>query len=302
MDNYVHDNNNPNVPTAGGAAAGPVGTGMSISGGRDDTIIGNRFIDNDAWGLVLVPYLDSGAPCTGGTMNEPTSGRCLFDDWGDAVLDNTFADDGGYGHPTNGDIGWVNYESGHPTPCFSGNTDSTGTLTTSPSGLQFDHPSCTGEAVNANGNTELLLEEQCDLGPARYGATASCPSGPYPHMTEISNGLHALPAAKLLPTMPHPCSGVAPNPWCSGMVIKPGRCIASHSVSIPLSLAVGEQLTSVTVEVAGNHLTFQRHRSELRVALGGARHQQVVKLKISEVLNVRHISERFSFTELYRRC
>ena len=32
MDNYVHDNNNPNVPAAGAAAAGPVGTGMSLEG------------------------------------------------------------------------------------------------------------------------------------------------------------------------------------------------------------------------------------------------------------------------------
>ena len=31
MHNYVHDNNNPNVPSAGAAAAGPVGTGMSVT-------------------------------------------------------------------------------------------------------------------------------------------------------------------------------------------------------------------------------------------------------------------------------
>ncbi len=37
MHNYVHDNNNPNVPSAGSAAAGPVGTGMSVSGARNDT-------------------------------------------------------------------------------------------------------------------------------------------------------------------------------------------------------------------------------------------------------------------------
>ena len=32
MHNYVHDNNNPNVPAAGSAAAGPVGTGISAAG------------------------------------------------------------------------------------------------------------------------------------------------------------------------------------------------------------------------------------------------------------------------------
>src|ERR1700756_3396234 len=61
--NYVHDNNNPNVPASGSAAAGPVGTGMSVSGGRFDTIMDNRFVNNDAWGMILVPSLDSGKPC-----------------------------------------------------------------------------------------------------------------------------------------------------------------------------------------------------------------------------------------------
>src|SRR5205085_3566409 len=41
MDNFVHDNNNPNVPASGGAAAGPTGTGMTISGGRNDTGMDN---------------------------------------------------------------------------------------------------------------------------------------------------------------------------------------------------------------------------------------------------------------------
>ncbi len=36
--NWVHDNNNPNVPSAGSAALGPVGTGIVVSGGRFDTI------------------------------------------------------------------------------------------------------------------------------------------------------------------------------------------------------------------------------------------------------------------------
>ena len=39
--NYVHDNNNPNVPEAGTAGQGPVGTGMTLSGGRNDTVMDN---------------------------------------------------------------------------------------------------------------------------------------------------------------------------------------------------------------------------------------------------------------------
>ncbi len=130
MHNYVHDNNNPNIPSAGSAAAGPVGTGMSVSGGRNDTVMDNRFVNNDAWGVIIVNYPDSGKPCTGGTYNSPLLGKksCLFDEWGDAVLHNTFTDNGGYGNPTNGDFEQLNFES-HPSDCFSGNVDTPGSLT-----------------------------------------------------------------------------------------------------------------------------------------------------------------------------
>src|SRR5450755_2678326 len=130
MDNDVHDNNNPTVPSAGAAAAGPVGTGMSVSGGRNDTIMGNRFVDNDAWGVIFATYPDSGKPCTGGTPNSPPLGKgsCLYDEWGDALVDNTFSDNGSYGNPTNGDFEQFNFES-HPSDCFSGNVDTAGSLT-----------------------------------------------------------------------------------------------------------------------------------------------------------------------------
>ena len=129
MHNYVHDNNNPNIPSAGSAAAGPVGTGMSVSGGRNDTVMDNRFVNNDAWGVIIVNYPDSGKPCTGGTYNSPLLGKksCLFDEWGDAVLHNTFTHNGGYGNPTNGDFEQLNFES-HPSDCFSGNVDTAGSL------------------------------------------------------------------------------------------------------------------------------------------------------------------------------
>ncbi|MCA1682883.1 MAG: nucleotidyltransferase family protein [Actinobacteria bacterium] len=134
MHNYVHDNNNPDVPSSGLAAAGPVGTGISVSGGRNDTIIDNRFVNNDAWGVIFVPFSDSGPPCTGGTANLPSPGGCLYDEWGDALFDNAFSHNGAYRHPTNGDFAALNLESGHPTSCAHGNTDAGGTFTSSPAG------------------------------------------------------------------------------------------------------------------------------------------------------------------------
>ena len=62
MHNYVHNNNNPNSPAAGSAAAGPYGTGMTVSGARNVTVMDNTFSDNGAWGTLFVPYPDSGTP------------------------------------------------------------------------------------------------------------------------------------------------------------------------------------------------------------------------------------------------
>jgi hypothetical protein len=209
MHNYVHDNNNPNVPAAGSAAAGPVGTGMSVSGGRNDTIMDNSFAHNNAWGVIFVPYPDSGPPCTGGTNNSPTPGSCLYDEWGDALIGNTFAGNGAYGHPTNGDFAELNFEGGHPTNCSSGNIEQGGgAIKSSPSSLP---QSCDGTPAAANPNASFLLEVLCDsqvqLVP---GVPTICPSGQYPRSTQIV--MHPLPSG--LKTMPHPCAGVPANPWC----------------------------------------------------------------------------------------
>jgi hypothetical protein len=214
MDNYVHDNNNPNVPSAGSAAAGPVGTGMSVSGGRNDTIMHNRFANNDAWGMIVLSYPDSGPPCTGGTLNFPLlgNGSCLYDPSGNAVLDNTFSHNGSFGHPTNGDIATLNLEAGNPTNCFRGNIDkASGSATTSPAGLEQSHPRCDGSSTPANVNPPFLGEVLCDsqvsLTP---GQPPSCPTGQYPRRMRVI--MHPLPTD--LRTMPNPCRGVPANPWC----------------------------------------------------------------------------------------
>jgi hypothetical protein len=219
IDNYVHDNNNPNVPSAGSAAAGPVGTGMSISGGHNDTVMHNRFVNNHAWGVIMVPYVDSGGPCTGGTPGGLGPGSCLFDPWGNAVLNNTFSHNGSYGHPSNGDIAQLNLESGHPTSCFRGNKHpGGGPAITSPSDLQSTHSHCNGKPAAANPNTvflsEVLCNSQVELNP---GQPPACPTGQYPRRTHVT--MHALPTN--LRTMPRPCANVPYNPWCPAPHSKP---------------------------------------------------------------------------------
>ncbi len=208
--NFVHDNNNPNVPAAGSAAAGPVGTGMSVSGGRNDTITGNRFVHNKAWGVILVSYPDSGPPCTGGTPGFLGKGSCLYDDWGNSLAGNSFSDNGGYGNPTNGDFDQLNFEP-HPSDCYGANTNRAGSLTPEAAKLQQASPTCTSSPVAPNLNIPFLNEVLCDS-QVQLAGFGCQPGDHYPRATHIV--MHKLP--RRLPTMPNPCAGVPTNPWCSG--------------------------------------------------------------------------------------
>jgi hypothetical protein len=211
MDNYVHDNNNPNVPSTGAAALAPVGTGMSVSGGRNDTIMRNRFVNNGAWGTIFIPFPDSGKPCTGGTRNSPLLGKgsCLFDESGDALLNNSFTHNGFFKNPTNGDFEQQNLTNGHPTNCYSGNTDTAGSLNAQSAKLEQSYPKCDGSAVAANFNLPFLNQIVCDT-QAKVPPFGCQPGNHYPRRTRVV--MHPLP--KGLKTMPNPCKGVPKNPWC----------------------------------------------------------------------------------------
>jgi len=211
MHNWVHDNNNPNVPALGSAAAGPVGTGISLSGARNDTIMDNLFQNNGAWGTILVPYPDSGPPCTGGTL---TPVACLYDEYGDAVIGNTYEHNGFFANPTNGDIAAANFEP-DATDCFRGNVEfGGGAATTSPPGAQALYPSCTGQTVLPDLNPLFVDEVACDsqsvsIGPV-MGGTFCPPGAKYPRRTAVV--MHPLP--NNLDTMANPCQGAPANPWC----------------------------------------------------------------------------------------
>jgi hypothetical protein len=208
--NRVDHNNNPNVPAAGSAAAGPVGTGMSISGARSDTITDNTFDHNNAWGVILVPYSDSGPPCTGGTADFPLlgPGSCLYDEYGDALLSNHFADNGSFGNPSNGDFDQLNFQS-NPANCFSGNTDASGHLSPEAAALEASYPSCTGATVAPNINAVFLNEVLCDS-QVKVTGFGCLPTDHYPRRKRVI--MHPLP--RHLATMPNPCAGVPTNPWC----------------------------------------------------------------------------------------
>ncbi|HMC70898.1 MAG TPA: hypothetical protein VKJ07_17205, partial [Mycobacteriales bacterium] len=232
INNYVHDNNNPNVPQSGSAGAGPVGTGMVIAGGRHDTLLRNRIVGNKAWGILTTPYPDTEVPpsaigqhCQGGEPNFDLSALgftgtvpCYYSDWGNEIAHNTFSNNGGYGNPTNGDVGDIS----HPAPedpsatgnCWHDNTDTSGTFTESPSTLSATNGSCPAPAwpsANAAEESILIAEVACDSQLLFPCAPPPGVPASYPQTTKVQ--LRPLPTAKL-PTMPDPCKGVPVNPWC----------------------------------------------------------------------------------------
>jgi hypothetical protein len=211
--NYVHDNNNPNVPSAGTAALGPVGSGIIVSGGRFDTVTGNRVVNNGSWGIMLVPFPDLGTPppiahCEGGTTDGPLPG-CYYDDWANTVSHNTFTHNGFFGNPTNGDAADI---SGQNTPgnCWFGNVNTNGTpITSEPPDIQSTHGTCGVPNQGAGPTSTLALQLICAnqlLGP--------CPPSPgmvYPRTTRVVMP----PLPRGLRTMPDPCRGVPPNAFCT---------------------------------------------------------------------------------------
>ena len=99
-------------PQAGNAAAGPIGTGMTLSGGRNDTVMDNTFSNNGAWGILFVPYPDSGTPslnqkCANYGGFQISGLGCVFEPEGDALIGNTFVNDGYFGNPSNADFGQI---------------------------------------------------------------------------------------------------------------------------------------------------------------------------------------------------
>lgn len=213
MDNVVKDNNNAHAPVAPGgyASAGPLGTGMTVSGGRNDTIMDNTFSGNHAWGILFVPFPDRDKPfpgvtCAGSGGHEIPGLGCLYDPQGNALLNNTFSGNGGFKNPTNGDYGQITYFKGEPQNCFAGNTAPDGST---PADLEQVQPlrQCGTITTAANTGGALLGQVLCDTG---FGG---CPAGStYPKPSAAGVIVHPLPAN--LASMPNPCQGAPPNAWC----------------------------------------------------------------------------------------
>ncbi len=220
--NRVIENNNGATPTSDGAP-GLVGTGMTIAGGRNDLVAENTFSGNGAWGVLLLPYpgvkevpppqIPTEDDCRGGIKaGEGENETCLYEAYENEIEGNTFSANGGFGNPSNGDIG----EVADPIPgtennCWHGNVETGGGEPTSePPLIQTIHGTC-GQA-NTGGepaSSVLAVQATCDS-----QLVTKCPSVPgeeYPRSEDVH--LLALPEQE---TMPNPCEGVPRlhNRWC----------------------------------------------------------------------------------------
>ncbi len=208
QNNIFEDNNNPNVPQAGNASLGPTGTGMTLSGGRNNTVRNNIFRNNGAWGLLVIPFPDSNDPemgqsCSGtGGVETPGFG-CVYDPMNNVISGNTFENNGSFGNPTNGAIGQLALNANKPANCYS-NNHATG-LSGALKALEVAYPSCGVNRAQADAPGDLLAQVLCDTG---FGA---CPAGAtYPKVTQVT--MHPLPGG--LTEMPNPCQGVPNSAWC----------------------------------------------------------------------------------------
>ena len=209
--NWVHDNNWTTAPGSGTAELGPPGTGIVIAGGRNDTVIGNKFSHNNSWAVLVVPYVDTGTPppvahCDGGEPNWNGLG-CYYADWGNEVAYNKFDHNGGYGNPTNGDLADLS-DLHDPGNCWHDNFDWNG-VTSAPADIQATHAQCgvpnAGEAVLGSDLSNQVLCATELLGPCPPGV------GNYPRSDTVT-----MPPLARQVSMPDPCFGVPANPWCHG--------------------------------------------------------------------------------------
>jgi hypothetical protein len=271
--NFIHDNNNPNVPGAGAgslAGSGPIGSGIVLAGTRFIAVSHNRIEHNGGWGVVVAdlpdqeqPPTDIGENCQGGVYTIPpgTPGQdplCWFDVIGNAIIGNSFKSNGFFGNPTNGDIGYVslglktNGVPGLDTPgnCFTNNTDPAG-LTSDPPSVQSNPLYDTCPAL-PNSNPEPLLTSELLCATSLLAqCPPNVPEANYPQTTAVV--LHMPPAQ---PTMPDPCAGVPVNPWC------PAAASASPSRVLPATgLHALLPIGALVVLAAGGAVAVRRLRA-----------------------------------------
>ena len=208
--NYVHDNNNPNVPAAGSPRPGRSAPGCRCRAVATTRSCTTASCNNSAWGVIVVPYPDSGPPCTGGTPNSPVAGSCLYDEWGVAVLEQHLHEQRLLRQSDQRGLRPAEPEAAPDATASPATPTRGGRLTTSPASAAADLPEVRRRTVRRTSTSPFLNEVAVRLqlsSSARVRAARRRPL-PAPHQ-----GRHA-PAAQRPDDDAQPVPGVPANPWC----------------------------------------------------------------------------------------
>ena len=224
--NDVHDNNNGDVPEAGNAEQrGRSGTGMTLSGGRNDTVMDNTFTNNGAWGTpssrIPTARCQLHQKCSETTAATEISGLgCVFETENDALEGNTYFHDGFYGNPSNADFGQI-----PPAQWLARQL----LLRQQRAELQCaGQPRAAPAHVRRHHHDHQQRQHAARGGRVRHAGPAVCPARTnYPPQT----GVHLEPMPQGLPTMANPCAGVPSNPWCTSSGSSLGTRLATVRTS-----------------------------------------------------------------------
>jgi FtsP/CotA-like multicopper oxidase with cupredoxin domain len=185
--NYVHDNNDHDVPGAGITAIAPVGNGIEIAGGSNNIIRGN-LIKNESHAGVILHWL----------FTPPINNQ---------IVHNTFVHVAYAGKPGDADIA---LDGTSLQNCIDANVDHTGGHTkpasVDPPNL-LDLDNC-GQANILRQNGRGIYEPG---DPVVSIMTALNAAG----ITEPKDYKGPGPRPGAMQTMHNPCTGVPDNPWCS---------------------------------------------------------------------------------------
>jgi hypothetical protein len=188
VDNYIHDNNDADVPGAGITGIAPVGVGISLSGGWDN-IVRHNVISNQKHVGVMVNWL----------FTPPMNNQ---------ILHNTFSKVGTSGMPGDADIA---IDVTAVNTCIDGNVDRSGGKAEE---ATVDPPNPVGltNCGNANPGRSGIGRGIYSPGDPVVTAMAALNAA---GITEPKNYKGPGPHPEAQMTMPNPCQGVPDNPWCA---------------------------------------------------------------------------------------
>ena len=306
INNYIHDNNNPNVPSSGVAGAAPVGTGITIYGGRHDVFTNNRIVHNGAWGIIFVPFPDTEQPppeahCNGGAdLSTPGSPLCYYDNWGNEFAGNTFTGNGFYGNPSNGDIAEFSQAGGPGGPnynpdsnCFHDNVDTAGAVTSAPANI--DSYSQCGQTYTPSTDPAFTGQIFC-----ASSLLIDCPASPAANYAKPTSVVLKLPPPQQ--TMPNPCARVPANPWCSGQVTAVPACVRASTIRVSAPLAPRQRLVRFTALVSGARNAHVVTRGGIVNVSFAPLPRGRFRIRFLERISVGKHVESFSFTRVYHGC